>query len=265
MNSTVSAEVAAFIEEQAAFAVDDHCSTAIAIVMMWHYLLTLDKEVAYFWKRKPTGACALFFANRYLTLIVVIYNTPWWDLSNTYIPLVSIALEMGSMLIDVLLVDIISRVPLMIADSIVIVVTRFVTRFHRRKTPPRVFGTRRTITSVLYKYGGIHFLLITIYNALRLLESLLLLTLDNTATDRAHKITGFVGPPLAGILMSYFLIALQEALPGEPAEGYDSGSASSVGTLCFVRADVDSWAAPEPTRTSTSSFTPRLPAQLLGP
>lgn len=51
---------------------------------MWHYLLTFDKEVAYFWRRRPNGACMLFLANRYLTIIVSIYDTPWWSLSTAY-------------------------------------------------------------------------------------------------------------------------------------------------------------------------------------
>lgn len=45
--------------------------------------------------------------------------------------------------------------------------------------------------------------------------------------------------------MTHFLVALQEATSGAPVEGYDSGSALSVGTLRFVRADVDNWVRAE--------------------
>lgn len=41
--------------------------------------------------------------------------------------------------------------------------------------------------------------------------------------------------------MTHFLVALQEATSRATAEGYASGSALSVGTLRFVRADVDNW------------------------
>ncbi|KAI0357312.1 hypothetical protein OH77DRAFT_1399365, partial [Trametes cingulata] len=64
----------------------DYCSTAAAILLMWHYLTTFDKEVNLFWKRRvPGGACVLFLVNRYLTLLVAIYDTPWWNLSTAYL------------------------------------------------------------------------------------------------------------------------------------------------------------------------------------
>lgn len=55
-----------------------------AVLLMWHYLLTFDKEIAYFWRRRPNGVCVLFLANRYPPLIVSIYDTPWWSLSTAY-------------------------------------------------------------------------------------------------------------------------------------------------------------------------------------
>lgn len=120
MNSTVDVDVAAFIEEQTILCVLaslnlfclhltpclQRCTRLLhhrhswyvahglriplrsrctsAALLMWHYLLTFDKEVAYFWRRRPNGACMLFLANRYLTIIVSIYDTPWWSLSTAY-------------------------------------------------------------------------------------------------------------------------------------------------------------------------------------
>ncbi|EIW53124.1 uncharacterized protein TRAVEDRAFT_53535 [Trametes versicolor FP-101664 SS1] len=237
MNSTAGADVAAFINEENFFAIQDYYATAIAMIMMWHYLLTLDQEVAYFWRHRPTGACALFLANRYLTLIVSIYNTPWWSVSTTYTPSVSFLPKMYSALINVLLVNAASRVSLFVADFIVVVVTRSVTHVHRRET---FLCTRMSIASVLYKYGGIHFLLLTIYNTLRLVITLLSITRGTAATMFVSTFANF-SDPLIGILMTHFLVALQEATSSAPAEGYDSGSALSVGTLRFVRADVDNW------------------------
>ncbi|EIW53131.1 uncharacterized protein TRAVEDRAFT_134433, partial [Trametes versicolor FP-101664 SS1] len=43
-------------------------------LLVWHYLLTFEKEITFFWRRKFSGASALFLTNRYLSLAVVIYN-----------------------------------------------------------------------------------------------------------------------------------------------------------------------------------------------
>ena len=42
-------------------------------MIFFEYLLTFDQEVRLFWGKKPTGAVALFFANRYATIIYTIY------------------------------------------------------------------------------------------------------------------------------------------------------------------------------------------------
>ncbi|KAI0357301.1 hypothetical protein OH77DRAFT_152680 [Trametes cingulata] len=55
-------------------------------IFLWHYVTTLDKEVQLFWGRRVTGACVLFFANRYLPALIILANfaTPWWAASRTY-------------------------------------------------------------------------------------------------------------------------------------------------------------------------------------
>lgn len=58
---------------------------------------------------------------------------------------------MCSALINVLLVDALARVSLLLADFIVVVVTRLVTHEHRGES---VLRARMSITSVLYKYGA---------------------------------------------------------------------------------------------------------------
>ncbi|EIW53108.1 uncharacterized protein TRAVEDRAFT_24421 [Trametes versicolor FP-101664 SS1] len=48
-------------------------------LLVWHYLLTLDKEVEFFWGRGYSGARVMFFANRYLSIIWAIYSvSPSW-------------------------------------------------------------------------------------------------------------------------------------------------------------------------------------------
>lgn len=49
------------------------------VLLMWHYLLTIEKEYAFFWRRRFSGVCALFLANRYIVLAVIIYQSPWWN------------------------------------------------------------------------------------------------------------------------------------------------------------------------------------------
>ena len=41
---------------------------AIAL-LVYEYLITFSAEVDLFWRRKPTAASVLFFANRYMVLI----------------------------------------------------------------------------------------------------------------------------------------------------------------------------------------------------
>ena len=42
-------------------------------LILFEYLLTIHQEVRLFWGKKPTGAIILFFANRYTTIIVMMY------------------------------------------------------------------------------------------------------------------------------------------------------------------------------------------------
>ena len=50
-----------------------HHLTTSALIF-FEYLLTFDQEVRLFWGKKLTGAVALFFVNRYTTIIYIIYN-----------------------------------------------------------------------------------------------------------------------------------------------------------------------------------------------
>ena len=44
-------------------------------MIFFEYLLTFDQEVRLFWGKKFTGAVALFFSNRYTTIVYTIYAT----------------------------------------------------------------------------------------------------------------------------------------------------------------------------------------------
>ena len=44
-----------------------------SVLIFFEYLITLDQEVKLFWRNKLTGAVALFFANRYITITYTMY------------------------------------------------------------------------------------------------------------------------------------------------------------------------------------------------
>ena len=45
------------------------------VVVLYEYIITVGAEVELFWRKKMTGAVALFLVNRYLTLGYFIYAT----------------------------------------------------------------------------------------------------------------------------------------------------------------------------------------------
>ncbi|KAH9850530.1 hypothetical protein C2E23DRAFT_861282 [Lenzites betulinus] len=51
---------------------------AAVSLLCWHYLLTIDKEIEFFWNRRLNGGTILFFANRYITLGYSIYTMIFW-------------------------------------------------------------------------------------------------------------------------------------------------------------------------------------------
>ncbi|RDX49138.1 hypothetical protein OH76DRAFT_1483354 [Lentinus brumalis] len=44
-----------------------YCDTAVAALFLYDMLLTLDREVAYFWNGRRTGAACLFLANKWIS------------------------------------------------------------------------------------------------------------------------------------------------------------------------------------------------------
>ena len=44
-----------------------------SVLIFFEYLLIFDQEVRLFWGKKLTGAVALFFVNRYTTILYTIY------------------------------------------------------------------------------------------------------------------------------------------------------------------------------------------------
>ncbi|RPD57191.1 hypothetical protein L227DRAFT_507023, partial [Lentinus tigrinus ALCF2SS1-6] len=55
-------------------AANSYGRVASAALLLYDYLLTLDKEIELFWNWKSTGATALFMVNRYLVMILRLAN-----------------------------------------------------------------------------------------------------------------------------------------------------------------------------------------------
>ncbi|KAM5530760.1 hypothetical protein V8D89_015567 [Ganoderma adspersum] len=53
-------------------AIGNYCNTSALALLVYDYILLLDKEIELFWKRKVTGASLLFLFNRYLPIIAYI-------------------------------------------------------------------------------------------------------------------------------------------------------------------------------------------------
>ncbi|KAI0794518.1 hypothetical protein C8Q74DRAFT_1365958 [Fomes fomentarius] len=54
--------------------VDNACAFAVLAFVIYDYAITLGQEIEMFWKRKFTGATALFLLNRYLLVLDYIFN-----------------------------------------------------------------------------------------------------------------------------------------------------------------------------------------------
>ena len=52
----------------------DDLKRPITVLLFYDYILTLDKEVRLFWKRKISGASLLFLFNRYLTVLTQVLD-----------------------------------------------------------------------------------------------------------------------------------------------------------------------------------------------
>ncbi|EIW53138.1 uncharacterized protein TRAVEDRAFT_53550 [Trametes versicolor FP-101664 SS1] len=89
MTSTTSeaAAIATLVKEQTFTMAEKYFEMATTALLIWHYVLTVENELAFFWRRRFSSAYALFVANRYLILVVIIYQSPWWAVhySHMYI------------------------------------------------------------------------------------------------------------------------------------------------------------------------------------
>ncbi|KAL1938182.1 hypothetical protein VTO73DRAFT_11826 [Trametes versicolor] len=200
-------------------------------LLAYEYVITFDKEVTLFWKRKKTGATVLFLAIRYLTLcstaqkvqfVVSLCQYPFWAafsglralaLSRMNWPLAVVVFvlalaPLGMNLldgIDLLVVGVIvSRASLIVADMLVVIVTWM---SWRKGMSHAVAGMVPTLSNILMYNGTIYFLVVVICNAVHLTLTVISITTPLTQVSEATALTD----PLTAILICRFLLALQHA------------------------------------------------------
>ncbi|KAI0657901.1 hypothetical protein C8Q70DRAFT_1055281 [Cubamyces menziesii] len=72
--SSDAQEISEIIAFYQSLFVNTCCPIAVLAFLTYEYLITFDREVSLFWRRRLTGASILFSANRYLPLLVNILN-----------------------------------------------------------------------------------------------------------------------------------------------------------------------------------------------
>ncbi|EJF63463.1 hypothetical protein DICSQDRAFT_153973 [Dichomitus squalens LYAD-421 SS1] len=75
MSAFSGLDVAQIVATQQSIVKDYYCTLAALTLLVFENAITLDREVALFWKRKVTGASALFLSSRYITLLAYSVRT----------------------------------------------------------------------------------------------------------------------------------------------------------------------------------------------
>ncbi|KAI0761519.1 hypothetical protein BD413DRAFT_617040 [Trametes elegans] len=202
------------------FFVSNCCGFAGLALLTYEYALLFGREVDLFWKKKKTGATALFLLNRYFTLATEILEAcglvhmsdtrsvlsgrapvhPSSHRPSTAAPTSFPQCESSRLHITIL-----SRACLITADLIVLLVTWNATyrtsRMHRT-----ILVNTSSFASTLLRDGSIYFGILLLLNALHLILSLLSI---NLAFSSISYVTLFT-EPITAVLVSRLLANLQE-------------------------------------------------------
>ncbi|RDX49163.1 hypothetical protein OH76DRAFT_1483372 [Lentinus brumalis] len=171
-----------------------YCSVAALVLFIYDTFLMFDREVAYFWTTKRIGGAALlFFANKWISMMVYVMSL---------VNFASFPSDKNGT------VTIISRVPLIAADIILIYITWTTLRGSATLTDIHKFR-RLTLSDVLFRGGTIYFVILFIMNILHLIFSATAVAEEGSASGYS-LITQFTAP-ITAILISRFLLELQEA------------------------------------------------------
>ncbi|RDX41565.1 hypothetical protein OH76DRAFT_1489388 [Lentinus brumalis] len=72
MSSDADASAAQIVALFESLYSDNYCNVAASVLFIYETCLTLDREVAYLWSAKRTGASLLFFANKWISMTVYV-------------------------------------------------------------------------------------------------------------------------------------------------------------------------------------------------
>ncbi|KAI0719741.1 hypothetical protein C8T65DRAFT_725181 [Cerioporus squamosus] len=203
----------------------NYCIVAAVVVFIFDAFITFDRDMACFWNTKWTGASLLFFANKWISITLYVLNLI--DLASfvriscslfllAAYPVVVLQVVPGAVLGLSLApvganltpaVVIISRVPLITADILLIYITWTKLSSWAALRDIR-FSKRLSLSDILFHGGTIYFIVLFAMNVLHLV-----CTATAVATNDSggySVVSVFIGP-ITAILISRFLLALQEA------------------------------------------------------
>ncbi|PIL24595.1 hypothetical protein GSI_12479 [Ganoderma sinense ZZ0214-1] len=175
MSSTIS------VAEYAGVIVDNYCEVAATALIIYDSIIITGQEARYFWSERLTGAAVLFYLNKYLTLLSFVYT-----------------------MFGFVTVTIASRVSLIVADCLLIIIT-----WCSVSSPQHVQMRKNTFATVLLRDGLIYFLSLLILNSLHLV--LTMLSESNIPSLQDASFVSLFAEPLTTILVSRFLLHLQSA------------------------------------------------------
>ncbi|KAI0719766.1 hypothetical protein C8T65DRAFT_736332 [Cerioporus squamosus] len=205
MSSDADAAAAATIELFESFYTGNYCDVAAVVVFIFDALITFDRDVACFWNTEWTGASLLFFANKWIS--ITLYVMTLVDFASFRSDKVIQQSYAKRTLIHGTAVVIISRVPLIAADTLLIYITW--TKLSSWAALRDIRTSKRlSLSDILFHGGTIYFVVLFALNVLHLVFTATAVASDGSSGSTS-VITQFTGP-ITAILISRFLLALQE-------------------------------------------------------
>ncbi|TFK86306.1 hypothetical protein K466DRAFT_600432 [Polyporus arcularius HHB13444] len=211
------------------------CQLSLTALVAYEHAITLKPEIRLFWKRKITGATVVFFFNRYLLLLLwtipwipvytderpvlgvvlfILYICPfavnlirfWYGLTGIYDPVAGClnteSTTPGLRRIVVSRIALLSRIPLMCADVMMVGITWFSLRSAGSLRATAAGRNAPWFAHVLLRDGTISFLVLLTLNILQVVSETQLQVLSN--------IGAFVNP-VSAVIVSRILLNLQAA------------------------------------------------------
>ncbi|RPD73266.1 hypothetical protein L226DRAFT_572346 [Lentinus tigrinus ALCF2SS1-7] len=233
MSSAADVLAAAIVASFKSLFIEYHCDFAASVLFLYDALITVDREVACFWTTKWSGSSLLFFANKYICVtlyIMLLFDSATFHSdkrSPLFVPPLAANLVFyGYQLTGknlwpfgclqsaltlyqpICIVVIVARVPLLVSDILLICITW--AKLSGRDTLRDIRQSKRmTLSDIVLWDGTVYFVAIFIMNLLHLVLSVAALG-PGVASDGASYVTIFTAP-ITSILVSHFLLQLQEA------------------------------------------------------